>query len=180
MKKEYEEIITKCHHIWGQISGYQKLPEDFIREFQDKINWNIISEYQTLSEDFIREFQDKVNWDIISVSQNLSEDFIREFKDKVNWRWISAYQILSEDFIREFKNKVYDKFIKKTGLYKIIEKGLYDKEAEVMYEENLNCGGSSRIASNPASTSKDCNYLNISTTSIDCFKKENKRDYKNH
>lgn len=79
-----------------------------------------------------------------------------------------------EPMYEKFKNKVYDKFIKKTGLYKIIEKGLYDKEAEVMYEENLNCGGSSRIASNPASTSKDCNYLNISTTSIDCFKKENK------
>ena len=65
MKKEYKEIIDEYDGNWGQISGYQKLPEDFIREFQDKVNWNIISEYQTLSEDFIREFQDKVNWNII-------------------------------------------------------------------------------------------------------------------
>jgi len=51
---------------WNQISANQILSEDFIREFQDKINCDKvncidISMYQTLSEDFIREFQNKVN-----------------------------------------------------------------------------------------------------------------------
>ena len=53
-----------------------------------------------LTEDFIREFQDKVDWEYISIYQNLSEDFIKEFQNKVNWRIISKYQKLSEDFIR--------------------------------------------------------------------------------
>ena len=85
---------------------YQKLSEDFIREFQDKVCWGSISENQKLSEPFIREFQDKVHWDYISKYQNLSESFIREFQDKVDWEWISRYQKLSESFIREFQYKV--------------------------------------------------------------------------
>ena len=67
--------------------------------------WVDISINQSLSEDFIREFQDKVDWDWISKYQNLSEDFIREFKDKVDWYYISKYQKVSNKFIEEFFQK---------------------------------------------------------------------------
>ncbi|GIX90852.1 uncharacterized protein CDAR_551961 [Caerostris darwini] len=90
----------------GKKLKYQKLSEDFIREFQDKVDWEEISICQKRSEDFIREFQDKVDWEEISICQKLSEDFIREFQDKVDWYWISICQKLSEDFIREFQDKV--------------------------------------------------------------------------
>ena len=46
---------------WENISFYQTLSEDFIREFKDKVDWQSISMYQILSEDFIKEFQDKLN-----------------------------------------------------------------------------------------------------------------------
>jgi hypothetical protein len=92
---------------WGWISSNQKLSEDFIREFQKKVDWGCISATQKLSEGFIREFQEKVNWDCISAYQKLSEEFIREFQKKVNWDRISANQKLSEEFIREFQEKVY-------------------------------------------------------------------------
>lgn len=59
------------------------------------------------SEDFIREFQDKVNWHCISIYNELSEDFIREFKDKLNWHCISIYQKLSKEFKEEFKEELY-------------------------------------------------------------------------
>ena len=55
-----------------------------------------------LTEEYIREFQDKVDWKSISWRQKLSEEFIREFKDKVNWRVISRRQTLSDEFIKEF------------------------------------------------------------------------------
>ena len=88
------------------ISAQQKLSEDFIREFKDKVYWCEIS-CQKLSEDFIREFQDKVHWPLISIFQKkLSEDFIREFQDKVHWCVISIFQKLSEDFKKEFQDKV--------------------------------------------------------------------------
>ena len=87
---------------WEYISYQQKLSENFIREFSNKVDWNGISYRQKLSEKFIREFSDKVDWKHISYRQKLSEDFIREFKDRVNWREISENQKLSEDFVEEF------------------------------------------------------------------------------
>ena len=71
-------------------------------------NWEFYK-YKSLSEDFIREYQDKVDWGYISEYQSLSEDFIREFKDRVAWDWISECQVLSEDFIREFIREFKDK-----------------------------------------------------------------------
>ena len=91
---------------WIYISKCQKLSEDFIREFKDRVDWEFISEYQVLSEDFIREFKYELDWDYLSFHQVLSEDFIREFKDELDWDYLSFHQVLSEDFIREFKNRV--------------------------------------------------------------------------
>ena len=39
------------------ISVKQKLSEDFIREFKDKVHWWFIFKYQTLSEEFKEEFK---------------------------------------------------------------------------------------------------------------------------
>jgi hypothetical protein len=113
-----EELVKLAKEKgWDWISVHQQLSENFIREFQDKVNWDYISVHQKLSENFIREFQDKVNWYWISKYQKLSEDFIREFSNKVDWYWISEYQKLSEDFIREFSNKVdWDQIIKYQAL----------------------------------------------------------------
>ena len=101
------EILGANYQSWLSLSTHKGLTEDFIREFQDKMNWYWISEYQHLSEDFIREFAYKVDWENISAYQHLSEDFIREFKYWVNWYSISMYQHLSEGFIREIKDMVY-------------------------------------------------------------------------
>jgi hypothetical protein len=60
--KNKEEIRKLSKDDCEFISYNQELSENFIRQFQDKVNWNMISFYQTLSEDFIRQFQDKVNW----------------------------------------------------------------------------------------------------------------------
>ena len=76
--------------------------------YDPTFDWDDLEFYKKnkLTEDFIREFKDKVNWCYISYYQKLSEDFIREFKNKVNWIWISKYQKLSENFIREFQYNV--------------------------------------------------------------------------
>ena len=115
---------------WDLISEYQKLSEEFIREFQDKVDWFYISKYQKLSENFIREFQDKMNWYHISKFQNLSENFIMEFKDKVNWYNISSYQKLSDNFIENFKLTIdEDNWLYKSTEFKkkqIVKCGLYE------------------------------------------------------
>ena len=107
LNKELGTDLISINDIdWHYISKHQKLSENFIREFQDKVYWTYISCHQKLSEKFIIEFQDKINWTRISISQKLSDGFIREFQDYVNWFWISTSQKLSEEFIREFQHKI--------------------------------------------------------------------------
>ena len=104
--KEYgltgEQIFCRT---WKELSE-SPLPVEFLRDFQDKIDWKTASICQRLSEDSIREFQDRVDWTAISKYQNLSEDFIREFKDKVDWIKITKYQEVSDNFLIEFKDKL--------------------------------------------------------------------------
>ena len=67
----FKFIQTNKNLNCDDISYKYKLSENFIREFQDKIDWYWISENQTLSENFIREFQNKVDWYYISANQKL-------------------------------------------------------------------------------------------------------------
>jgi len=126
VKQELNKILKEHNYKnineidWNCISHYQKLSEDFIREYKDKVNWVYISHYQQLSEDFIKEFKDKVEWRWISEFQQFSEDFIREFQDKIRWCDISRYQELSFKFISEFRNKL--------DLDKLLERKLITQE----------------------------------------------------
>ena len=100
--EKLENLPNEILGNWKEISKFQKLSENFMRDHQDKVDWTNISHYQKLSEDFISEFQDRVDWWDISKYQKLSEDFIRNNKDKVSWVKIKKYQKLSEGFIKEF------------------------------------------------------------------------------
>lgn len=91
---------------------YQLLSEDFIEEIIEDLEnkdgdfWYYISTYQKLSEDFIREFKDKVYWQRICMNQKLSEGFIEEFNDRVDWSLIWIFQSLSENLKQKYKNEI--------------------------------------------------------------------------
>ena len=77
---------------------YEKLSEDFIREFQYNVNWKNISYCIKLSEDFIREFQDNIYWNDIAKYPDLSKDFKKEFEDKLKfWIYDSDESMMFED-----------------------------------------------------------------------------------
>jgi hypothetical protein len=65
-EKKLREIIKEGNPDWNYISEHNKLSEDFIREFQCKVNWNFISKYQKLSRKFIEEFKDVINMNFMS------------------------------------------------------------------------------------------------------------------
>ena len=58
---EWSGIIEKHRNNWYFIS-MKPLSEEFIREFEEKVDWVTISKHQTLSEEFIREFEEKHDW----------------------------------------------------------------------------------------------------------------------
>ena len=55
LEKEIQQVITNLNKRYNKRYAV-------IDRIKSKENWERISEYQKLSEDFIREFQDKVDW----------------------------------------------------------------------------------------------------------------------
>jgi hypothetical protein len=111
-KEIIEEFIEKID--WQSLSeygwsDYKCLSTDFVRFFQEKLDWDYISAFHFPSvplRDFFIEFKYKLNWNNVCIIKKLSEDIIREFQNDVNWERISQYQNMSEEFIKEFSHKI--------------------------------------------------------------------------
>jgi hypothetical protein len=66
-----KQLIENAQYFgWDYISMFNSLPENFIREHKNEVNWQDINNFQQFSEDFFIEFADKL--DINSVSINLN------------------------------------------------------------------------------------------------------------
>ena len=107
----FGEVITKGNKsvtnkikIIEEIHNIKKFFYENINNFV--VDWFYISKHQKLSEEFIEKYIDKVNWDCISINQKLSEEFIEKYIDKVNWHYISQFEILSKSFIKKHYDKI--------------------------------------------------------------------------
>ena len=60
IEKFFDENINNFVVYWGYISLYQKLSEEFIEKYKDKVYWGCISEYQKLSEEFRQKHKNKI------------------------------------------------------------------------------------------------------------------------
>lgn len=79
---QYRHKLDRFACFW--LSHTVRLPEIFIREFADKVDWRGVSRLSILSESFIREFQDRICWDQLRAKGlSFSEAFKEEFKDKL-------------------------------------------------------------------------------------------------
>lgn len=121
MLKELDRIMALDEYKFSIIKWtkeiVENLSEDFIRGYQNEIPailWNKICTYKELSEDFIIEFQDKLNWYNISYFQNLSEEFIGEHQEKLNWVLV----INNEKIPAELRRELYLEDPSRTNRYK--------------------------------------------------------------
>ena len=73
---------------------------------ESAVDFSRVCRTEDFDEEFMREYQDYLNWEMTSIYQVLSESFLLEFKDKVNWKKVSEFQTLSEDFIKDNINLV--------------------------------------------------------------------------
>lgn len=106
-----EEFIRK--HLdyldFRNIINYGHVSEQFLRENIDniKFNWQDVCLHQKLSEDFIREFKDKVDWNVISFYQKMSNKFILEFKDYLDWKSMRHNENLQKSTISNLYAATY-------------------------------------------------------------------------
>ena len=155
---DWVNLIDINNNNWDNISKLD-LSEEFIRTYNDKVNWEIICEKHILSEDFMREqhdyiiykggesiwynqeisiqfiidYEDKVDWYWLSVTSNLALEVIREFADRLNWNGISrSNNNLTDDFVREFADRL--------NLEELIKHGPVNLSEELIKEFGIDMG----------------------------------------
>ena len=125
----HQRIIVFFKNNWLNLSNKINLKTsfDFIKKFQDKLDWDSINKHRLSKLDikYIREFRDRINWQFICswrYENRLTEDFIDEFSDELDWNYLSGNRFtkrLSQELIRKNKDKVIWKDISK---YQILDR----------------------------------------------------------
>lgn len=77
----------------------EKLSEEFMRKYADKLDWYFVSNCQNLSESFLREFRHKIVWKAIDNTHSFSLEFIREFAKELDLK----HRKLRKEIKNEFK-----------------------------------------------------------------------------
>lgn len=126
------EKIDKNKSVWLQISAFQSVSEQFLRDFQTKINFQSIGQknIHVLSDAFVEDFKYALdpnlilknqknnlspnylkaykNFDIKTFYQNITEEWIKTQPTHIfNWWHISEFTTISDDFILEHLDKLH-------------------------------------------------------------------------
>jgi len=65
--------------IWTTLLRVRLFTESLLREFSPNFDsdcWEVLSKYQRLSEDFIHDYADKVDWGFVEKYQTVSQSFL--------------------------------------------------------------------------------------------------------
>lgn len=128
---------------WWNVSSRSDLNMEFVREYQNSINWYALSknEYFKCDVNFIREFRDKIYWkEFTRYSSSMNEEIARYFIDFIDWSSISYKKYLSDQFIADYADKIKwgillkyrrvdDEFLEKF-VHLINDEGLWDMIAK--------------------------------------------------
>ena len=103
----------KSRIFWEEISNRRDLPEDFIREFADYIQWNQFSSNSNvyISKQIFDEFKDRINWGLISGNKNLEPWEIDKYKDLLDWSRLTKWQKLTDEQMYKYSHLLDWKYI---------------------------------------------------------------------
>src|SRR6266853_5189159 len=91
--------------LWDELSKIS-LPEQFIRDHEDDVNWLLISKHQILSIQFLKDFMHKVYWESISSREYITDEYVRVFKDELYWPILNKHNKISDDIKTEISYKL--------------------------------------------------------------------------
>lgn len=105
---EYAESLyeNNSRSFWYSVSRNQKLSEDFIRDYSEKLNWEYITSSQELSEDFVIEFSDKIYWYDYSANKKLSKRILEKCTKKISWSSFFRYNVADEYIFSKYQKEV--------------------------------------------------------------------------
>lgn len=101
---------------WSLILGFNKVSEEFICKHMDDMGfaekgWSYISVHQHLSENFLKKYQDKLDWWLICRYQDISTDFMLEVFNKIKWSEIIKRKCVPFQWFCEHLNMFNDSYI---------------------------------------------------------------------
>lgn len=107
--------------MYGQKKATKEILDDFKKYFNpyssfQKASWRNLCQQYSLPEDFIREYKDFIDWDVVTATQDdMSIDFVREFKSNLPNLviWDDMYQEKREEV--ELWNEVLEEEQRKNG-----------------------------------------------------------------
>lgn len=105
LNKFINDYLDK-HYVWTVIPQTQRVSEQFIEKWKDKINWEEVCRYQKLSSKFLDEHTKYLIWEIVEYNQDLEEWFIEEHIDKLNFDKLLTRQNLSQKFMEKYSNRI--------------------------------------------------------------------------
>ena len=85
------------------------------------------------------------------------------------------YKLIGKAHLTKIFNSVAEYALKKHDAHfcEFVELGLWEKESELVFAENLSNPAASKVVENSEQTALNMNYLKIKTIDIDTFKKKN-------
>ena len=126
-----DQVLEECIRLSKKLNWYDTCLSYGVFDINKLIEiipWSGMFSLNPFSEEFMREFQDHLNWHQLSIHQDLSEEFIREFQFRVNWYWVSVHQTLTTDFVREFITELSWDGVLSNPKINLSEEFIYDME----------------------------------------------------
>lgn len=109
--EEKIQQITENPSLWcdkefvEELSCYN-LPDKFIIEHSNKLNWDNLCIYKHMSNKLMAQMYDHLDWSLVCWGQRLTEWFMELFIDELEWKGISRRQKLSEEFVFRHLDKI--------------------------------------------------------------------------
>lgn len=102
-------LIEDAQYVWYRISNEFHLSDQFIEDFNDKLDWFNLCDTQELSLNILDKFFTKILWYKVFILQDLPEEFILNHKKdwtESEWEYILTNQKLSIDTIKENLHRI--------------------------------------------------------------------------
>ncbi|HUS49309.1 MAG TPA: hypothetical protein VMZ91_04045 [Candidatus Paceibacterota bacterium] len=107
--EEFKRKASGVDHfggIWLKITLDDKLSEDFIREYPDRVQWFCLGNHYRFSDKFIEDFKSEINWKILSWNNEFPDSFLDKYKDRIFWDEYCYKHECSETTIRKFRDYI--------------------------------------------------------------------------
>lgn len=128
LNKNVERIKRKfgesdfLHNYMRMILKYRYIPEYFINDHYDILNWYYLSANEKMPVTFFEKHIDKVNWDYLSCNKNIPIEFFEKYGisknsneiDKINWNSLCQNTNIPFWFFEKYlnaNNKIYMKWL---------------------------------------------------------------------